>query len=184
MRASQVEFEQNKLTVVTFNYDQSLEQYLNTTARALYGVDSDEAAKLVRAVPILHIHGHLGPLRWQDSSGRVYGDKMAYQTPVLLRRAAEGLRIVHEEVVDSQVLTDALAAIDSAKRIVFLGFGYLEENMRRIWKHKSSLEKLRQGTAMGMTNAERAEGKRLWGIDTDKMGHDCVDYLRNCRPLS
>ena len=70
------EFQQNKLTVVTFNFDRSFERALFLTLRTNYPLDEARCAELAQAVPVLHLHGQLGTPSWllDDSpDARPYG---------------------------------------------------------------------------------------------------------------
>ncbi len=56
-------FGENKLTVVTFNYDRSLERFLITAFANSFDVDVGDAAEIVSAaIPVVHVHGQLGAL--------------------------------------------------------------------------------------------------------------------------
>ena len=53
-------FEQNKIGIITFNYDKSLEQYLFTALNNSYeDLDENKCASKIRNIPIVHVHGKL-----------------------------------------------------------------------------------------------------------------------------
>ena len=54
-------FEQNRLAIITFNYDRSLEAFFFLALQNLYGLDETAAKALVNTVPIIHVYGSLGP---------------------------------------------------------------------------------------------------------------------------
>jgi hypothetical protein len=54
------DFGANRLSIVTFNYDRSLEQFFFLNLTNGYGLDPDKAAKIIN-IPIIHVHGSLGP---------------------------------------------------------------------------------------------------------------------------
>ena len=58
---------QNKLSVITFNYDRSLEHFLFTAIKATYGLQQREAdaADFFINVPVKHVYGELGVLPWK-----------------------------------------------------------------------------------------------------------------------
>lgn len=58
---------QNKLSVITFNYDRSLEYFLFTAIKATYGLRQREvdAADFFVNVPVKHVYGELGVLPWK-----------------------------------------------------------------------------------------------------------------------
>lgn len=182
MRAPAESLGANNLTIVTFNYDRSLSDYLFNAAMGSYGLSSAETANLVSQIPILHVHGTVGPLPWQAAeNGRPYGKKHATQLEI--RWAAEGLRIVHEDLSGSQDLAAAVRAIEEAERVEFLGFGYLRENMERLRADQYKERRKLSGSAFGFTNAERAQIEHRWLVSTGDGDHDCVTYLRSQTPL-
>ena len=54
------EFGNNKLSIVTFNYDRSLEHYLLNSLMTLHGKTRDECAQALKKIPIVHVYGQLG----------------------------------------------------------------------------------------------------------------------------
>ena len=57
------EFAENKLSILTYNYDRSLEQFLLTALRYSYRgmkAEYDQCWEQLSKVPIIHLHGSLG----------------------------------------------------------------------------------------------------------------------------
>jgi hypothetical protein len=54
------EFGDNKLSIITFNYDQSLEYYLLNSLLYSHGKKRDECANALTKIPIVHVYGQLG----------------------------------------------------------------------------------------------------------------------------
>jgi hypothetical protein len=61
------------LTVVTFNYDLSLEAYMFETIKVRHELTDEEARATVKALDVQHVYGHLGPLQSVHGAGRPYG---------------------------------------------------------------------------------------------------------------
>jgi hypothetical protein len=61
-------FQDNKLSVVTFNYDRSLEQYLFTRMKNTFRGKpyTEYAEKLHESIPVVHVYGSLGCLPWEN----------------------------------------------------------------------------------------------------------------------
>jgi len=57
------EFEHNKLSIVTFNYDHSLEHYLFTSLLNWHGRSVDDCIGKFAKLPIIHVYGQLGKSR-------------------------------------------------------------------------------------------------------------------------
>src|SRR5205814_6081210 len=73
LNASFEEFGQNKLSVVTFNYDRSLEHFLLTTLQYSHGKTFDQCADLLMAnIPIVHVYGQLSERRYPHPEARQY----------------------------------------------------------------------------------------------------------------
>ena len=65
----------NKITVITFNYDRSLEYYLFRAAQNFFGIDDGNAvAQVFESVRIKHVYGKLGRLPWENSLEKLTGD--------------------------------------------------------------------------------------------------------------
>ena len=58
----------NKITIITFNYDRSLEFYLFRAIKAFFNVEDDEAMDVFNTIRIKHVYGRLGKL-FEEMSG-------------------------------------------------------------------------------------------------------------------
>lgn len=119
-------FTYNKISFITFNYDRSLENFLCTSLRHLFGKSEVECAEALKSINIFHIHGMLSYLPWQNKDGRAY-------SPIYnigdLTRAADSIRIVYEE---DKLHHHIPAILQAADNIYFLGFGYHKENLNKL----------------------------------------------------
>jgi len=60
-------FSNNRVTIVTFNYDRSLDYVLfDSVFNGFEAVTSDEVAEQMRHIPIVHMHGQVMYLPWQN----------------------------------------------------------------------------------------------------------------------
>jgi hypothetical protein len=137
LAASWEEFKNNKLTIVTFNYDRSLEHFLFTALKHSYNKSDSEIAEAIQSIPIIHVHGSLGPLVWQDQKGNEYyplftRKKNPNEIGKKIRDASENIKIVSEAQPKSQEFELAFERIKNAERIYFLGFGYFNVNLERL----------------------------------------------------
>lgn len=140
----------NRVRFLTFNYDRSLERFLQTVIVNMFGVDEMRAAAVVAQISIHHIYGSFGPL-----------DTLPYGSSAVapnLRYAIENLRVMPN---DRPERDDAAAALLSdAERVVFLGFGYDEINCARLGVSKLMDDRGHSppaifGTCFRMTRAQR-----------------------------
>ena len=121
-------FEQNQLSIITFNYDRSFEQSLFLALKNSYGLNDSEAASLLTSVPIVHVHGQLGPLPFEPG-GRQYAAPFSGGD---IRLTAEGIRIAHETAQDDEQFQEARKFLAGASKVCLLGFGYHPANIARL----------------------------------------------------
>jgi hypothetical protein len=179
MNAPWDEFRANRLTVLTFNYDRSLEYYLSQALMNKFGRSADETMNAVGRMNIVHLHGCLGTLEERPYDGAV-------TNPELVRRAAEGIRVIHE---GSQVPAFDLAreAIQESERVYLVGFGYHPVNLKRLAtrKWKSTLEVY--GSAFGLTDSEMTAIRNEFvnrNILLSNTSWESVAFLRNSPALA
>ncbi len=120
-------FEQNNLSIVTFNYDRSLEYFLFQTIGARCG-STEEAIKLVRSLPIIHVYGQLGKPQFLDSRGRDYRPVVDRET---VMKSVEEIHLMYEEQTSPEA-EEMIQLIRPAKLLVFIGFGYHEKNLAQV----------------------------------------------------
>jgi hypothetical protein len=180
--AKSSDFRDNRLSVITYNYEMSLERYL---ARVLANSFPDLAQSspeavtefATQAVPIVHLHGTLSGA---DGLAAAENDRGKFMTREFLDSAARGIRVVHEEITGYRVAHERLGL---AGRVHILGFGYHSTNLQRLELLRVSKEGNAWGefggTAMGLGAAQRrraANGMKLGrGLLYDL---DCLAYLK------
>ena len=195
------EFGSNQLTIITFNYDRSLEAYLFRGLQKRFGLDADVALGLLKTLPVHHVHGHLGSFDPEADDYLPFGSGA---TTGAVQAAAKSLRIVHEELQESGVIHKARTALARAHHVCYLGFGYHEPNLRRL-AYSSKLTDRAQsiyGTTLGMGVQEARDAEhyvQLYsGKDTGQVlkprsqivdhmklfpGLGSLEYLRNTSAL-
>jgi len=148
---------ENALTIITFNYDRSLECYLHEAIQARCQLSADEAAERLKSLPIIHPHGMLGAypqIRYFHLLS--FNDDFAE-----LDEIASGIKIIHE-LQDSDArfcapeFETANERLRNAERILFLGFGFHTDNIRRFnfFTPKALREKEVIGTVHGIGSAD------------------------------
>ena len=132
------QFGDNRLTVITFNYDRSWEQYLYTKFTAWhYQERHDATVDQLNLLPVIHVHGCLGRLRWQEGNDEPI-DYGAYKSSggrarrFVISKMARGIEIIHGAGETSDKLKLARQALREAKRVYFIGFGYGRNNVERL----------------------------------------------------
>lgn len=172
------DFTQNQLSVITFNYDRSFEEFLFITLQNSYDLQDDKCAQIINSIPIVHIYGTLGRLQWQSKEDwRKYGD------PLTTKDAGDKLstiKVIHEGAEENFIMAHQL--LDKAKKIIFLGFGYNSENLKRLRIDTFTSTRIAIGTTFDLrineVNMIKKAYPRIWlAEDTDKM--DCLEFLRS-----
>lgn len=180
------EFDKNSLSVLTFNYDRSVEQYLITALTNAYGKNLEACVEKLRTIPIVHLHGQLGDLPPLGDRGIEYG---AAISPEALTIASEGIQIIHEDISHSPQFEQAHKLLRGADRVCFLGFGYDPTNLTRLLSYGPTLQQSVSGSAMGFTGREcyfiqediRRHGFREFSLDY--IYGDALDFLRHHCPF-
>ncbi len=119
----------------TFNYDRLVEQLFYNAFCANFDLTQQEALRLVRQVPIKHIHGDVGEYLPSDGERRSL-DSVRYGSPSPgeVTKAASRIRPAHEplkrELIES--LWEPLEPYRSNLRFVFLGFGFDSDNVNKL----------------------------------------------------
>jgi len=176
------DFGSNALSIITFNYDQSLEEFLYRALFNRYGKGSDLTTKALQGIPIIHVHGTLGPLRWQNPTGRSYGYKTSDQLDVL-RMAAKSIKIVDEEKAVTEEYKQARDLLKQSSRIVFLGFGYHPANVKRLFENLRLKEGVSvKGSFYGFKDLETVTTRNLlndrFRVSVELGYEEVLEFLR------
>ena len=174
------------LTILTYNYDRSLDNYLYASFQTFLGYNGQEMKQLMSRLPIIHIHGSLGKLPWQTDNPAdlptPYG-KMQFENPHELKHSAAQIKIIHESEDNSPAYEEARKHLKAASRICFLGFGYDRINVRRLtiesWGSKKAGYII--GSSYGLTDSEKNQRLGFLGGNIVLGSHDldCLGFLRN-----
>ena len=123
------QFSENKLSIITFNYDRSIEAYLHMMIESVYSLSSEAALDYLDYVEIVHVHGDLLPFSLKESMlGRPFGPS---ENPDVIAAAADRI-VVQFEDADMGPRQRAKDLLAKAKVIGVMGFGYAEQNVERL----------------------------------------------------
>ncbi|KKM23054.1 hypothetical protein LCGC14_1619050 [marine sediment metagenome] len=182
------QFGNNKLGVVTFNYDRSLEQFLCVALQNRHGKGERDCAEQLSRIPIVHVHGVLGGLPWQQNLPyrREYAPEATTRDK---RQSADMLKIIHEGTDEDAAFREARELLAGATHIYFLGFGYNPTNIRRLQLHGLPGGHTIRGSTRGLTedecnDAEQAmsegmPGNRLHEVRLVPEDWNVLEFLRN-----
>jgi hypothetical protein len=193
------EFQNNKLAIVTFNYDRSLEYYFFRRFRNTHTKKREEECKeKLSQLKIIHIYGSLGRLEWQfdDPKNLIpqvpYGAEWTKNTIIW---AANSIEIMSEQSsgVDRK-LEEFCKLMQNCQALYFLGFGYHDINMQRLGIDTLAIPRKVMGTAQGLSYQRMIEIERLGIRDLQIPGglfpksiydflHQCVNFDESTYPI-
>lgn len=157
-RQAELEERLSGISFVIFNYDRCVEHFLYWALRRSYDVTADEAASLVNGIPIFHPYGTVGALPWQGKAQALVQFGQTENCDML--RAASGIKTFTEgtDPLQSEIV-NLRSAVDLANTVIFLGFGFHNQNMELITP-KTTFGALGYdskryfGTAAGLSNSD------------------------------
>jgi len=144
---------------ITFNYDRLLEYSVYKYFDCDKGVEEREIAEMLKNMHIIHANGYLGPL---------YHARFGYKD--INDASVKTIKTAWDNNTDdtTKIINEY---IDLSDRIFFLGFGYLEENMKKL----------------GLTaNTKILAGKKIFGTAykmSDYKIRDIESRLKLCGAL-
>jgi hypothetical protein len=127
---AQVESVFQGCSFICFNYDRVIQEFLRRSLMGYFLIDEQHAANIVANIKILHPYGNIGtvyPSSTQTGSVFHFGNSLqGHQIP----ERASKLRTFHEGMEDETIKQHIADLVSDAEVIVFLGFGYIRQNMQ------------------------------------------------------
>jgi hypothetical protein len=139
-------------SIISFNYDRSVRQFLPFGLMSQFAVAEAEARALAKTIPIFHPYGSLGPLPWETPQG--IGTPYGAADDASLTGIQASLRTFTEQVEDDEALDGMRAALNSAERVIFLGFGYHRQNMELLSGGVVGFARRVFGTSLGLSKSD------------------------------
>lgn len=157
------DLKKGEISFITFNYDRTLEHYLYQKMRHLYNYTDTQIDKIIDKMGIMHVHGHLGYLPFQDNRGRKYNP---YIDSEIIRSAASTIKLAYEtmDTGSNEFVKEIQKTIQSAEKIYFLGFSFHPDNMEILGIDPSiNLNRHVVGTSIGISSNKRREVEGKYG---------------------
>ncbi|MFN4017996.1 MAG: hypothetical protein ACK4JB_21845 [Reyranella sp.] len=180
VRKSEMETIFDNVSFVVFNYDRCIEHYLTNALASHFSIRLPDAASIVRdRLKIVHPYGSLGPLG--DSSGCVpFGHKFFPES----YEAADGIYAMSRRLLtftESQnaKADDAKAMMEHAVRVVFLGFGFGNQNMDLLRPNRTNIQEIRGTVKNVSVSNQREVARQIYTLtgqtisDDDLLDCDC-----------
>ena len=155
------------IAFIDFNYDRCIEHYLFHAIQRYYSVDQDFATQLLTPLKIHHPFGVVGRLPWQqERDTTAFGYVLSGEN--LLAIANSNFTISDSTANRAEV--DAWGeALGAAQTVVFLGFGFHEQNMALLVPAETSMKVRKQvfATAHDISDFDR---ERVINSIKDRIG--------------
>ena len=154
----------DKVAFIVFNYDRCLEHFLINALQLVYGIGQTEAVSTVSDCHIIHPYGVIANLPYNNSSGIPFGGAETFEFDCVT--PSQGVKIFTEQIAAGEMLQQLHAELHRSEQIVFLGFGFLDENMTLL--KPAAKMNLRNvfATAFGMS-----------GSSIDSVKHDLAEFF-------
>jgi hypothetical protein len=114
------------ITVISFNYDRCLQRYLIAAIQQAYHVSLERAQEVVARLEIIYPYGTLGSLLPASSDYLPFGADVAYSN---ITDRINNIRTFNEHFDDSEQKMKIHSLIAQANALVFLGFGFHNQNV-------------------------------------------------------
>lgn len=140
MRGAPEEFARNEVSFVVYNYDRCIEHFFCRALAAQYNLSQDVAFEASSKLKVVHPHGLLAPYvpefdsdRGSEPVGRRFDSTFGYPN---VKLAADHIRLFWEQSPEQEGVRFQMSELFArAEVVVFLGFGFLDSNMRDLLPH-------------------------------------------------
>lgn len=156
------DFAKNKLKVITFNYDRSIEHRFTNDIHRTFGGTIEDARQLASQVEVIHVHGQLGNYFDSEDAPTIAFDSKTDERKLL--QASESISYFFEPG-DKVRLEKIRATIASAIRIGFIGFSYDSVNLNRLIFPKDEEPLSKSDPWMAEQRRNRINHERRWKAD-------------------
>lgn len=115
------------LYIVNFNYDRCVEHFVFLWFQQVYNLSESEAQTVTSNLRIFHPYGRLAHLPFQHPNDHIaFGGELDARRLV---KMANSIRTYSETVEEDTELEICKREIGSADKLVFMGFGFHQQNM-------------------------------------------------------
>lgn len=172
----------NNLSIITFNYDRSLEMFLMFTLWGTYTLRSwgTMSKHLEKSIPIIHMFGKLNP----TDEGVIDYDSSISSSQ--LKEMSQNIKII-PEIKDSKVINDANNLIENAEKIYFLGLNLNNEQNLRLFDLNLFKGKQVFGTGYDLKRGELINIKKFFKDNCEidiELGKEKMKSLDTIKHLS
>jgi hypothetical protein len=143
----------SNVTFVNFNYDRCLEQFLIHALQPAFGIPEQEAVEIAGRATILRPYGSVGAIisRGQQQIIPFGGNEIAAGCIEI----SKNIKTYTEQVDLGDNLSAIKDAVKSAMTVIFLGFGFHEQNLNLISSPGGASARRIFGTTLGESGENR-----------------------------
>ena len=173
------------IALIVFNYDRCIEHFLYYSLQNSYGINADDATKLVNSIDIYHPYGVVGHLPWQHR-----GDSIGFGAEPHSQQLLELAEQIKTFTEGTNPASSEIMAIKNnmlnAELVLFLGFAFHKLTIQLIMPDHSSGPGARStnyfATASGISDSDcEIIRKEIYSLS--KSGK-CEIKLRNDKTCS
>lgn len=178
VKADRIEQMFEHVSFIVFNYDRCIEHYLEHAIASHFGVDLNMASRIVEKCRIVHPYGYLGPLHRSNdlvSFGAKYTPEAWGTGDAILKMSKNLLTFTESQKAESAA---ARELIRHAKHVVFLGFGFAEQNVELLKAPSPINTPEVRATVKGMSDNNREQVQDRIGYTLNAFTE--ISYLRDC----
>lgn len=163
VRKSEVDKIFQGISFINFNYDRCLEHFFYHALQESYDIESSRAADIVSNMNIVHPYGRVGILPWEGKPGSSvsFGATHGHAD---LKLVAGGIRTLTEQQTDRDIERIVDQFVSDARRIVFLGFGFHQQNMEILNRRRRKNNVDIFGTVCGTSKSDQEIFRKLINI--------------------
>ena len=172
----------DNVSVINFNYDRTLEEYLYNTISTYYGIEHDSIISIIEKLEVFRPYGAIGRLSWQKGEGPVVPFGQLDETS--LSEVAKSIRTINEFNAIFENFSAMRESLGEADRIIFLGCAFHSQNIRLLsCITRPSVEVLATSFGMSKPAKEKAQSvinevfstRPLVRFEDDK----CHEFMRD-----
>lgn len=146
----------SNVTFIIFNYDRCVEHYLYWHLRTYFGLNQQDTVEILSNATFYHPYGTVGKLPWQvvGSSSVEFGAEL---NRFQLLEVVKGLWTFSETLEDNESVEAWRGRLREASNVVFLGFSFIEQNMKLLrCGHMSTVARV-YATGFGLSESNRSQ---------------------------
>jgi hypothetical protein len=162
-----------KLSIICFNYDRSIEHYLPWVLHMGFGMSLEEARALIAArLRIVHPFGVAGRLPWQngDTAPIDWGYEESNDYSALIKEVCTS----SERWLDRDFTKALSGEVAESERVVFLGFGFDPMDTALLFNHPFSHNR---DVLVGLTGTNAIERKAIFRLLKENTGIEMDDLI-------